>query len=768
MISAPICQGQSRLRVGNAGDCSALSGTADPVEFLTDEGPSSKGPAMSDPENSNFGALEHEERNAEGSEETDLFSTDTIEIESLTDSTETIDLKAVVRELEAWRSSKTVDVASTSIGELLQILPVPALLIDSSYRIVFANRSWSKVSSDYEKLQGRAFFSLFSKASAAEKVKSLMEKLFETKKAQFGGAVLEIEKSRIWGRVYLRSVTAGDDRLLLVLVQDVTAEKKQIIFTERHKKELLTARDQLEDHVRERTLELRKTNEQLLEEIENRKRVERRLEASRAGFTSIVEKTEEGMVVLDPSGRVLYANPAAATLLGRPQEKLFGARIGKRPESGTATEVKGFRSNGEPGILEIRMEQTDWHGKPAYLATLQDITDRKLAEQELLKAQKLESLELIAGGIAHDFNNLLTGTLANISLAKMHASRGTPVYEALRNAEKSASAAGYLTQQLMTFTKPEVEPVIRLTSVSEVLQQTTNLARSGSNLKYEMSLADNLWAIKADPHQIGQVFQNLLINAQQAMPEGGMVNLSAANRVVGADGDKTVPALGEGNYVRISVEDDGPGIPQETLSKIFDPYFTTKPGGSGLGLSMAYSIVRRHGGNIEVQSEVDHGTAFFIYLPASGRTLEISPEESGEIPSLGTARILLMDDEELISDVASDLLGVLGYEVVCARDGAEAIEMYKRAKESQDPFSVVIMDLTVPGGMGGKAAIEKLLEIDPDVKAIVSSGYSTDAVLSDYKRYGFKGIVPKPYNVQDLSRALYEVLLDGREENSRG
>ncbi len=692
------------------------------------------------------------------SQETDLFGADSIEFESFTSTTEIIDLDSLVSELDEWDSLEGAGLASSSFGGLLQALPVPTLLIDHSQRIIFANRSWKKISSGYEKIQGKPFCSLFSNPSVAEKVRSVTEELFETKKAQVNGAVLDVEKSRIWSRIYIRSMNIGGEKSLLVIIEDITAEKKQLLLQKKHREELLKARDQLEERVRERTVELKMMNEQLLNEIKIRKIAQESLKSSRAGFTSIVEKTGEGIAVFDRGGRILYANPASARLLGRSPDQLIGARYGRPLVAGETSEIKGFYADGDERVLEMRVENTDWNGKPALLAMLRDITERKRAEKELLKAEKLQSLELIAGGIAHDFNNLLTGITANMSLAKMRATKDSPVYEALRNAEKAAAAARNLTLQLLTFTKGEAEPVKRLISLSELLKQSAALVLSGSNVKYTLNLAPDLWGAEGDPQQISQVVQNLLINAQQAMPDGGTVVLSADNHLVVGGEQSGSALLKDGEYVRISVEDDGPGMSREVLSKIFDPYFTTKLQGSGLGLSTAYSIIKRHGGNLEVRSEVGVGTTFVVFLPASEFRVESTVEESGEIPTIGRGRILLMDDEEVIRVAASDLLKLLGYEVECASDGAEAIDLYTKAREAQDPFSVVIMDLTVPGGMGGKAAIERLRQIDPDVRAIVSSGYSTDPIMSDYKRYGFKGIVPKPYNARDLSAALQEVL----------
>jgi two-component system cell cycle sensor histidine kinase/response regulator CckA len=695
------------------------------------------------------------------SPDADLFSDVTIAFESPPEPTETIDLRSLVGELYSRDVREDSRIESTPFGDLLHALPVPVLVLDRPLRIIFANRSWRTIIPDHEKLEGRPFSSLFPTDSVATQVQSLAEKVFEAKRAQVSGVVLEMEKKRMWSRMHLRSINVGRETSLLVIVEDITAERKRLHKTQRQRSQLLKTRDELEESVRERTAELNALNEQLLEEIENRKEAEKGLEASRASFTSIVEKTGEGIAVLDPEGMILYANPALGALLGKSDEQMLGARVKTRLVAGELIEITGSDTDGQPKVLEMRVEQSDWNGKPAFVALFRNITERKRAEQELLKAQKLESLELIAGGIAHDFNNLLTGTLTNISRAKMRATRGTDLYEALRIAEQSAASAKHLTQQLLTFTEHEAEPAKTLTALSELLEQTTALSLSGSNVKVELSIPPDLWSAEVDARQISQVIQNLLINAQQAMPNGGRVHVSAENWVAQGDLDENSFQGGQRRYVKIAIKDEGPGIPQDNLSRIFDPHFTTKPKGSGLGLATALSIVKKHGGQIEVESMPNAGTTFFVYVPASEKDAEISVEESAVMPAFRTGRILLMDDEDVIREATGDLLRLLGYEVECARDGSEAIELYSRALESGEPFCAVIIDLTVAGGMGGKEAMERLLEIDPEVKAIVSSGYVTDPIMADHKRYGFAGIVAKPYNARDLSRVLNDVLSDG-------
>jgi PAS domain S-box-containing protein len=374
------------------------------------------------------------------------------------------------------------------------------------------------------------------------------------------------------------------------------------------------------------------------------------------------------------------------------------------------------------------------------LVSIIDITDRMKMEEELIKAQKLESVGLLAGGIAHDFNNLLMAIAGNIELAKMYARPGDRVYEKLTEAERASHRAKDLTLQLLTFSRGG-QPVKKSASIVELIQESTRFSLRGSGTRCELSLPDDLLPVEVDEGQMSQVINNLIINADQAMPDGGVITIQCRNVVIGP---RDALPLKAGKYVHLSIKDQGIGIPREHYSKIFDPYFTTKQKGSGLGLATTYSIIKQHDGYITLESELGAGTVFHLYVPASkgkGRAAEVK----GDGPVTGKGKILVMDDDEAVRDVAGAMLGKLGYETTPAGDGAEAIELYERARKSGEPFDAVIMDLTIPGGMGGREAIKKLLEIAPDAKAIVSSGYSNDPIMAEYTKYGFSGVVGKPY-----------------------
>ncbi|MBU0569059.1 response regulator [bacterium] len=384
--------------------------------------------------------------------------------------------------------------------------------------------------------------------------------------------------------------------------------------------------------------------------------------------------------------------------------------------------------------------------------TEQDLfTERRKMEEEIQKIQKLESVGVLAGGIAHDFNNILSAILTNIQIAKMQ--KREDISKHLEKVEKAIYRATNLTHQLLTFAKGGA-PIKKLGSVIGLLQETAIFVLHGSNVTCEFSIAGDLWPVECDKSQISQAINNFIINAREAMPEGGTVVISAKNLLVEKGKDLPVE---EGKYIEISIKDEGIGIPKENIHKIFDPFFTTKHKGDGLGLASAYSIIKNHDGYIKAESKLGVGTTFNVYLPAREERIAIRGKEVEEIPC-GQGRILLMDDEEIVREATGEVLKYLGYEVEFAKNGHEAIKLYKKAEESKQPFDLVIMDLTIPGGMGGKEAIGKLKEIYPGVKAIVFSGYSNDPVMADPEKYGFCGVLPKPYKIKEMGEVLHKVL----------
>ena len=382
-----------------------------------------------------------------------------------------------------------------------------------------------------------------------------------------------------------------------------------------------------------------------------------------------------------------------------------------------------------------------------------DITERELLNNELIKIQKLESIGLLAGGLAHDFNNILTGIMGNLSYAQILLDREDPAYGPLKAAEDAAGRAAEVTGQLLTFARGG-EPVKKVVRLSEIINDSMTLMLRGSQVQGDISIAEDLWCVEADSGQISQVLHNIIINGVQAMPKGGRLQVRAENYPVS---EQTLTALEPGDYVRVSLEDNGPGMSEETIERVFDPYFTTKKEGSGLGLASAYSILKRHGGTIAVDSTLGKGTTFTLLLPATMKTPVVEADEATQVlpgQAASRRRILVMDDEAAICDIVSAMLDYLGYEVQACGDGREAIDLYRKAQEKGRGFDAVIMDLTVPGGMGGKEAARQILVEDADATLIVSSGYSHDPIMADFASYGFKGGLAKPYKAADLARLL--------------
>jgi nitrogen-specific signal transduction histidine kinase len=378
--------------------------------------------------------------------------------------------------------------------------------------------------------------------------------------------------------------------------------------------------------------------------------------------------------------------------------------------------------------------------------------EKKKLEDQLLHSQKMDSFGRLAGGIAHDFNNILQGLYGNIQLAMEDLAKTHPSYELLEEAEKSMSRAVRLTRQLLTFAKGG-DPVKESISLGTTVEEVARFDLAGSNVSLFCLPAEDLWPVDADRGQLQQVISNLVINARQAMPNGGCLNITLENANVLAE---SVPALKQGRYVKVIVADEGTGIDPNVRERIFDPYFTTKRTGSGLGLATVWSIINKHDGHIGVVSELGKGSIFTFYLPASASVLpaEATPPAAESPATTRPTKILVMDDEDSISRLVVRMLTPSGHTVTTAPNGQETIALYRRALEKGDPFDAVIMDLTIPGGPGGKEVVKELLALDPNVRAIVSSGYADDAVMSFPSAYGFKGNVTKPYTGGALREAV--------------
>ena len=387
-----------------------------------------------------------------------------------------------------------------------------------------------------------------------------------------------------------------------------------------------------------------------------------------------------------------------------------------------------------------------------------DISEQKRMETVLQNTEKLESLGVLAGGIAHDFNNLLTGIFGYIQMAQLGMPADSDPSRNLGMAMNVFERARALTHQLLTFSKGGA-PVKKTISIGSLLKETVRFAMSGSNLKVDLTVPGDLWDCRADDSQIGQVFDNILINARQAMPLGGSVTVAAENV---AEPVALPPGMPSGRYVKISVRDQGCGIPQDILPRIFDPFFTTKEQGSGLGLATAFSIIKKHGGHITAESEQEKGAAFFVYLPAVCARTMASPDGARIERTAKASYILFVDDEDAIRAFVKSALEAAGHTVTLAIEGKLAIEKYQTALTTSHPFDLVILDLTIPGGMGGKDTLERLLKIDPSVRAIASSGYSNDPIIAEPQKFGFKAKLSKPYLSHQLIEAVEDLVADRR------
>jgi len=566
----------------------------------------------------------------------------------------------------------------------------------------------------------------------------------------------------LYAEVNSSTIACDGKEVLCITLRNVTGQK-------RAEEVLLRVNSDLELRVQERTRELSAANEQLYRDIENRKRVEAKLRKEESIRGKVFEAIPDMIAVIDRDFRIIHSNWGAGydyvpedVRHSTPHcyEAFYPGRE-KMCEPCHAQEVfvtgrPVFREKYNPrtGCLEIRAYPIfDESGKVSLVVEhLRDITERKKLEDEILKSQKLESLGVLAGGIAHDFNNLLTSVLGNISLAKLLAGPDNMLVRRLEDAEKASLRAGDLTRQLLTFSRGGA-PVKKAASIEQIVMDSVSFSLRGSNVRCEFSFPDDIRAVEVDPGQMNQVVNNLIINADQALPDGGIITVRAKNVEVGPEGLPNLPA---GSYVEILVQDHGCGIPESNLDKIFDPYFTTKPTGSGLGLATVYSIIRKHGGHITVDSSVGQGTTFSIYLPASDREPEATLPRKHS-PNRGAGRILVMDDEEVIREVACEILGHLGYETQSCGTGEQAVSLYESSLK-KEPFTAVLMDLTIPGGMGGKDTMKRLREVDPKVKGIVSSGYSNDPILAHYREYGFSGVVLKPYDIEELGDAVHKAI----------
>ncbi|HSL20161.1 MAG TPA: ATP-binding protein [Vicinamibacterales bacterium] len=529
--------------------------------------------------------------------------------------------------------------------------------------------------------------------------------------------------------------------------------------------------------------ETRKLHTETLDALLLARRAEQALEAEKERLAVTLRSIGDGVITTDLNGSILLVNKVAERLTGWTQEDAAGRPLDaifrnlepdrRTPcDNSVATLLREAgggsvsrctllvaRNRTERPIEEIAAPLRDASGRAiGMVLAFRDISDALKAQAEQANASRLASLGLLAGGIAHDFNNILMAIMGNVSMARATAG-GSTAPRALEEAEQACVRARQLTWKLLTFSRGGV-PVKKTVALGQILEQSATLALRGSNVRCTFHIAPDLWPVSADERQLAQVFSNLVVNAQQAMPHGGSIQVRAENVRETAARWEHALRVNPGPYVRVTITDRGIGIPEEHLGRVFDPYFTTKQQGSGLGLATSHSIVKNHGGYLSVASNVGLGTTVQVSLPAS-MTCPAPPDLAvRRLPRAG--RILVMDDEAGIRLLADNMLRYLGHDVEVVDEGAAAVEVYSRALRAGRPFDAVMLDLVVPGGMGGREALALLNEVDPDVKAIVVSGYARDASLDDFREDGFKAVIAKPYSLEELDATLHSVISRGK------
>ncbi len=520
----------------------------------------------------------------------------------------------------------------------------------------------------------------------------------------------------------------------------------------------------------------------IIQDITDRKLAERAVATERERLAVTLRSIGDGVITTDTGGSVILVNRVAEELTGWTQADALGRPLGevfrivnektREPAEnpvdrvlrdglivGLANHTALIARDGRERVIAdsaapIRDTRSQIIG---VVLVFRDVTEKYRLEEELQRIERLESVGVLAGGIAHDFNNLLSSILGNLSLAQVYLPPSARVRELLEQSEKATLRAKDLTFQLLTFARGG-KPVKRTVTLEGLVRESVGFALSGSDVRCTFEIPADLWPVDVDAGQLGQVLHNLVINADQAMPDGGEITVACENVVLFGAGGIPLPP---GRYVRLVVADQGVGIPESVVNRIFDPYFTTKQKGSGLGLTIVHSIVKAHDGHIGVLSKVGEGTRFTIHLPASQSEAAQEPEPV-LAPLSGSGRVLIMDDEGPIREMAGQMLSHLGYEPSFAANGSEAVEQYKAALKQGCPFEVVILDLTIPGGMGGAETVRRLHAVDPNVRAVASSGYSSDPIMAEHRQFGFAGALAKPYTIVEFSRMLARVVGGGR------
>jgi two-component system cell cycle sensor histidine kinase/response regulator CckA len=518
-------------------------------------------------------------------------------------------------------------------------------------------------------------------------------------------------------------------------------------------------------------LKLRRHIAELKATLLNDERIQTNVQKAEEKFLSFVEHSLIGIYIYQ-EGMFSCVNSKAADVFGYTQEEITAMPLSaliveedcgiaeqnmrsllSGEASVTQSFMRGKRKDGAFIELESEGTITEIKGKPAIVGTFLQITGRRKMEAGALKIQNLESLSSFAGSIAHEYNNILTAIIGNLALAKMYAKPGYEVYDVLIEAEKASLRAKDFTSQLVSFATGGIQ-IKKVVFIQELLQDLVRLSVDSRNISCELTAPDNLWTVEIDEGQVSQAINTLLRYARQATPQDGRIRISAENTIISRS--SALP-LGEGRYVMLTIEDQGNGISEKELQALFDPFSSGDDMGSGLELASALAIVQKHNGHITAASHVDMGTTFRLYLPAVQEKQQVTPKSFAAHP-VRKGKVLVMDDEEIVRIVVQRLLLQCGFEAELAKDGAEMLRLYREAKETGKPYAAVILDLIIQSGMGGQEAMKNLIDYDPDAKVIVSSGYSNDSIMANFRDYGFSGFLPKPYKIEELKRVMKDII----------
>ncbi|MEJ2717345.1 MAG: response regulator [Deltaproteobacteria bacterium] len=643
------------------------------------------------------------------------------------------------------------DIWSTTFGKVMQAVPLAALLIDRSFYIAVANQGCRKISELYEDILDSPFSSLFPAPSTGERVQSILEAVFTDRKPRQVESILEIGENRIWGRITFRSIRIADDRFILTLIEDLTAEREQLRLIREHQ-------------------------QSLKREIDERKRSEDALTQSEARIRRIYDSIPLMMHAFDTNGIIRSVNTKWLEKMGYAQEEVIGksayAFLTAECRETLHSMLAGLWQSGEMSDIRLRYVKSDGScmeiladsvvtEDPSWgqisLMSSRDVTNELILEKQLREAQKMEAVGTLAGGIAHDFNNLLQVILGYADLLVLDADKQSPHYQGLRAIHEAATRGSDLVKQILTFSR-RVETHPRPLNLNEEIEEAERLLNRTipKLIDVELHCADDLRNVFADPTQIQQVILNLALNAKDAMPEGGTLQFATQNVILDETCCRDRPEVLPGNYVSLTVKDTGHGMPKDVLDHIFEPFFTTRESGkgTGLGLSTVFGIVKIHGGHITCESEPGKGTRFEVCLPAMEEAFRSEIATSGEMPLCGDATILIVDDEQLVRKWGEACLTQAGYTVLTARNGQDALELYRREGSR---ISLVILDLNMPV-MDGRRCFEELLEIDPELKIVIASGFAMDMNAKRFLEERAAGFLSKPFKVRELLTTIHKEL----------